>query len=114
MPASTFQKVLLTIGCLSLIHCAYSAAQHRSYLRLTEQEFDGLLPIDIIFQTIVSLLLVCYSGQNVAGEFAPIRADIQMRERTFETVDNCPSFYIFEHRAKSLSPYFAAALPDRD
>lgn len=114
MPATFLQKVLLTVGCLSLIHCAYSAAQHRSYLRLTEQEFTGLLPVDIIFQTLVSLLLICYSGQNVAGEFSPIRADIQMRERTFETVDNCPSFYVFEHRAKSLSPYFTTSHFDRD
>lgn len=71
-------RCLCVVGLVSLIHCAYSAAQHRSYLRLTEQEFTHL-PADILLQTIVSLLLVCYSAAYVAGEFLPIRADLQVR-----------------------------------
>uniref|UniRef100_A0A914VF30 Membrane magnesium transporter n=1 Tax=Plectus sambesii TaxID=2011161 RepID=A0A914VF30_9BILA len=106
---STLVRSLCFIGLISLIHCAYSAAQHRSYLRLTEQEFTRL-PADILLQTIVSLVLICYSAAHVAGDFLPIRADTQVRTKSWDTVGNCPSFYTFDHRAKSLSPYFAADL----
>lgn len=112
MPSSSYTKILLAVGAVSLIHCAYSAAQHRSYLRLTEQEFT-YLPLDIFVQTIISLFLVFYTGSGVAGEFQPIRADLAMRCRTFETVANCSSFYVFDHRAKALSPFFATGDFDR-
>merc|ERR1712071_442203 len=35
-------KYLLISGICLLLHAAYSAAQHRTYLRLTEQEFTSL------------------------------------------------------------------------
>ncbi len=74
--SSVFRSLLL-VGLLSLIHCAYSAAQHRFYLRLTGQTF-GALPLDIVIQTLISLLLVCYSAAQVAGDFRPIRIDQQV------------------------------------
>lgn len=107
MPASLFQKVLCLIGIVSLIHSAYSAAQHRSFLRLTEKDFLAL-PLDIIVQTLVSLLVILYSASGIAGQFMQIQADAEMRHKSFDTVGNCPSFYTFEHRAKSSSPYFGS------
>uniref|UniRef100_A0A915ISV4 Membrane magnesium transporter n=1 Tax=Romanomermis culicivorax TaxID=13658 RepID=A0A915ISV4_ROMCU len=108
MTASSATKFLLAVGAISLIHCGYSAAQHRSYLRLTEQEFLGL-PADIFLQTLLSLFFICYFGAGVAGDFQQIRADLTMRQRYFEHAANCPSFYTFDHRAKSLSPFFTTA-----
>lgn len=113
MPASLFQKVLCLIGIVSLIHSAYSAAQHRSFLRLTEKEFLAL-PLDIIIQSLASLVVILYSASGIAGQFMQIQADAEMRHKSFESVGNCPSFYIFEHRAKSLSPYFGSHFSDQE
>ncbi|KAL3995616.1 Squalene/phytoene synthase family protein [Acanthocheilonema viteae] len=100
-----FRGVCLA-GLISLLHCAYSAAQHRFYLRLTEQPFTRL-PLDIAVQTIVSLIAFVYSATCIAGEFQPIRSDLQNRAKSWDTVGNCPSFYTFDHRAKTLSPSYS-------
>ncbi|VDN87555.1 unnamed protein product [Brugia pahangi] len=73
---SIFRGICL-VGLISLLHCAYSAAQHRFYLRLTEQPFTQL-PLDIIVQTIVSLIAFLYSATCIAGEFQPVRSDLQV------------------------------------
>ncbi|VDK83483.1 unnamed protein product [Litomosoides sigmodontis] len=99
---SVFRGVCLA-GLVSLLHCAYSAAQHRFYLRLTEQPFTQL-PLDIALQTVVSLIAFVYSATYIAGEFQPIRSDLQNRTKSWDTVGNCPSFYTFDHRARTLSP----------
>ncbi|VDN03915.1 unnamed protein product [Thelazia callipaeda] len=95
------------VALISLLHCAYSAAQHRFYLRLTEQPFTHL-PLDITLQTILSLVAFIYSTTYIAGEFQPIRSDLQDRAKSWDTVGNCPSFYTFHHRAKTLSPLYRA------
>uniref|UniRef100_A0A8R1TII1 NADH dehydrogenase (Ubiquinone) complex I, assembly factor 6 n=1 Tax=Onchocerca volvulus TaxID=6282 RepID=A0A8R1TII1_ONCVO len=107
---SIFRGICLA-GLISLLHCAYSAAQHRFYLRLTEQPFTQL-PLDITVQTIVSLIAFIYSATFIAGEFQPIRSDLQNRTKSWDTVGNCPSFYTFDHRAKTLSPSYIDSLQD--
>ncbi|KAK0406844.1 hypothetical protein QR680_018840 [Steinernema hermaphroditum] len=62
-------KFICIASLLSLLHCAYSAAQHRFYLRLIEEPFTRL-PIDIVLQTLVSLIVLVYSAsyqQEVMG-----------------------------------------------
>jgi hypothetical protein len=44
---------------------------------LINQEFQRL-PVDILVQTVISLLVVCYSAAHVAGNFMQIRADSQV------------------------------------
>ncbi|TMS34260.1 hypothetical protein L596_001888 [Steinernema carpocapsae] len=100
-------KFICFASLLSLLHCAYSAAQHRFYLRLVEESFTRL-PIDIVLQTLISLLVLVYTASFVAGEFRPIRGDHQSGKKSWDTVGNCPSFYTFEHRGKTLSPAFGA------
>uniref|UniRef100_A0A915E3T0 PRELI/MSF1 domain-containing protein n=1 Tax=Ditylenchus dipsaci TaxID=166011 RepID=A0A915E3T0_9BILA len=104
----SFWKAACTLSLLSLVHCAYSAAQHRSYLRLTRLEFT-YLPSDIVVQTIISLVLTIFSASFVAGDFQQIRADLQANKKSWDTAWNCPSFYVFDHRAKCLSPRFDAS-----
>lgn len=72
--SQTSWKVISIVSLASLIHCAYSAAQHRSYLRLTEQEFTQL-PLDIVIQTFISLVVLIFATTFLAGEFQTIRAD---------------------------------------
>lgn len=98
---SSVDKFFVTVGLLALVHAAYSAAQHRAYLRLTEQEFTTL-PIDILLQTIVGLLLACIGIVRVVGHFREIRAVADMENRTWDTINVRASFYGFNHRGKML------------
>jgi len=86
---------------LSLVHCGLSAAQHRSYLRLSEQD-SSFLPADIIVQTLFSLLAAMWASLGVAGEFKQVRAAAQLEDKTFETVANCPNFYTFTGRDRTV------------
>ena len=97
---NSLTKVLCFCGILSLIHVAYSAAKHRSYLRLTEQEFT-MLPVDIIIQGLLSLYGTMYAVLLLTGEFKEIRANEGMENKSWETLKNRPSFYIFSHRSFS-------------
>uniref|UniRef100_A0A1I7SRK4 Secreted RxLR effector peptide protein n=1 Tax=Bursaphelenchus xylophilus TaxID=6326 RepID=A0A1I7SRK4_BURXY len=71
---STVWKALCVLSLVSLAHCAYSAAQHRSFLRLVQKEFTSL-PLDIVIQTFVSLLVAVFACAHIAGEFQYIRND---------------------------------------
>ncbi|XP_003707262.1 ER membrane protein complex subunit 5 [Megachile rotundata] len=106
MSATTVHKFITFIGLMSILHAAYSAAQHRTYLRITEQEFTTL-PIDILIQGIVSLFMVMYGVMYIAGDFKEIRAVVDLENKSWETLRNLPSFQIFNHRGRSLSPYYA-------
>lgn len=109
--AKSVFRLVCFAGLLSLLHCAYSAAQHRFYLRLTEQPFTQL-PADLILQTLVSLVAVIYGASYIAGDFLPVRSDLQNRSKSWDTVGNCPSFYVFDHRARALSPSYSAFSKD--
>ncbi|XP_013411864.1 membrane magnesium transporter 1 [Lingula anatina] len=99
--AWSVNNLFVIIGLVSLGHAAYSATQHRTYLRLTEQEFTWL-PADILAQCVLSLLLTCYGIVQVSGEFKDIRAAGELENKTWETLSNRPSFYTFNHRGKAL------------
>uniref|UniRef100_A0A224Y1L0 Membrane magnesium transporter n=1 Tax=Panstrongylus lignarius TaxID=156445 RepID=A0A224Y1L0_9HEMI len=98
----TTYKIITCVGLFLLLHSAYSAAQHRSYLRITGQEFTSL-PLDILIQGIASLFVTMYGIIYVAGDFKEIRATVALESKTWETQRNLPSFYIFNHRGKMLS-----------
>ncbi|XP_034176808.2 ER membrane protein complex subunit 5 [Osmia lignaria lignaria] len=106
MPTTTLHKFITFIGLMSILHAAYSAAQHRTYLRITEQEFTTL-PIDILIQGIVSLFMVMYGVMYIAGDFKEIRAVVDLENKSWETLRNLPSFQMFSHRGRSLSPYYS-------
>ncbi|KAG4072317.1 hypothetical protein HA402_004328 [Bradysia odoriphaga] len=106
MTMVAFNKLLLVIGFVFLIHAAYSAAQHRTYLRITEQE-STFLPFDILLQAITSLFLIIYSLLQVVGDFKEIRAAVDLQGKSWETLSNIPSFYTFNHRGKTLSAAYA-------
>lgn len=94
-------KTLVIFGLVALFHAAYSSAQHRAYLRLTEQEFAGL-PIDILLQSILGLVLTCCGIVRVVGDFREIKATAELEKKGWETLGNRPSFYMFNHRGKAL------------
>lgn len=103
--AVIWPKLAFVVGILSLFHAGYSAAQHRTYMRVTEQEFISL-PTDISVQGLLSLLLAMYGILHIAGEFKEIRANVQLENKSWETVGNRPTFYTFAHRGRALSPNY--------
>ncbi|XP_011306070.1 membrane magnesium transporter 1 [Fopius arisanus] len=103
MSATSTHKTLTALGFISILHAAYSAAQHRSYLRITEQEFTTL-PVDILIQGILSLFLVMYGVLYIAGDFKEIRAVVDLENKSWENTRNLPSFQLFHHRGRCLSP----------
>jgi len=94
-------KMLVCAGLLTLVHAAFSAAQHRSYIRVTEKEFT-FLPIDIFIQAVIGLMLTCYGIVHVVGEFREIKTSSDGSSKTWETLSNRPSFYNFSHRGRAL------------
>lgn len=97
----SIDKFFVTVGLLALLHAAYSAAQHRAYLRLNEQEFTTL-PLDILLQTVIGLMLACLGIVRVVGQFREIRAIADMEHRTWDTITMHSSFCGFNHRGKKL------------
>lgn len=45
-----------------------------------------------------------YGVMSVAGDFKEIRATVDLEVKSWETLRNLPSFYVFNHRGKALSP----------
>ncbi|NXW68119.1 MMGT1 protein, partial [Hirundo rustica] len=73
----------------------------RSYMRLTEKE-DETLPIDIVLQTLMAFAVTCYGIAHIAGEFKDMDATSELKNKTFDTLRNHPSFYVFNHRGRVL------------
>ena len=106
-------KLLLTIGLVGLCHAAYSATQHRNYLRLTESKDtlgqhyyfinQRLPPLDILLQTVLSLALTCAALVPLVARFRPIRVASDWETKTWFNCGNRVSFYSFNHRGQHLS-----------
>ncbi|KAL3282636.1 hypothetical protein HHI36_005811 [Cryptolaemus montrouzieri] len=105
MSGGIFYRILVIVGFVSLFHSAYSAAQHRSYLRLNELDFLGL-PLDISIQAIFSLYLIVYGVLQVSGKFKEIKASAELDNKSWGTFRNIPSFYTFSHRGKAFSQFY--------
>uniref|UniRef100_A0A452TY39 Membrane magnesium transporter 1 n=1 Tax=Ursus maritimus TaxID=29073 RepID=A0A452TY39_URSMA len=73
----------------------------RSYMRLTEKE-DESVPIDIVLQTLLAFAVTCYGIVHIAGEFKDMDATSELKNKTFDTLRNHPSFYVFNHRGRVL------------
>jgi len=94
-------KLILTTGLIGLCHAAYSATQHRNYLRLIENEFTQL-PVDILIQTLLCLFLCCYGIIILSTKFKPIQITSEWENKTWDNIANRTSFYSFNHRGKYL------------
>lgn len=99
--ASLFDKFLVAVGLIALVHAAYSAAQHRAYLRLTEKEFTTL-PSDVLIQTLSGLIVACYGIVRVVGRFKEIRPIADLEGRTWDSMSTHVAFYNLNHRGKRL------------
>ncbi|KAF6029770.1 MMGT1 [Bugula neritina] len=90
------------IGILLSLHAAYSAAQHRTYLRITEREYQ-MLPVDVLIQTALSLILTCCGVIILKiANLKEIRANADTEHKTWETFGNRSNFYVFNHRGRVI------------
>ncbi|CUT99654.1 magnesium transporter [Echinococcus multilocularis] len=71
-------RCLVIFGLVTLVHAAYSAIQHRTYLKLTGVHFD-YLPPDIFWQTIIGLAITIAGVIRVAGDFSLINTTTDPR-----------------------------------
>ncbi len=77
---------------------------------------EGLsIPLDITIQTLVGLFLAMVAVLNIAGDFREIRASVELSAKSWETAGNRPSFYVYNHRGRSLHPEYdpAVAYPNK-
>ena len=103
----SFVRGLLFVAIATLFHAAYSVAEWRSLTRSS----DGLpIPLDITVQTCFGLFLAMVSVLYIAGEFREIRASVELSAKSWETMSNRPSFYVYNHRGKSLHPSYDPTL----
>ncbi|KAG9478388.1 hypothetical protein GDO78_013411, partial [Eleutherodactylus coqui] len=99
--ASSIWKGLVGVGLFALAHAAFSAAQRKSRARvvLTASVF---VPLQIVLQTLLAFVVACYGIVHVAGEFKDMDATSELKNKTFDTLRNHPSFYIFNHRGRIM------------
>ncbi|CAG0884360.1 unnamed protein product [Darwinula stevensoni] len=56
----------------------------------------------VIIQALISLLVTMYGVVCISGDLREIRATEELKSKTWETLDNRPNFYCFNHRGQSL------------
>lgn len=66
--------------------------------------------LQILIQGIASLFIVMYGVMYIAGDFKEIRAVVDLENKSWETLRNLPSFQVFNHRGRSLSPEYISGL----
>ncbi|CAI8021491.1 Membrane magnesium transporter 2 [Geodia barretti] len=98
-----FSKLFLFLGLLLIFHAAYSAVQHRSFLKLAEEEYTGL-PSDIGAECLLASVLMCVGVVTMVGRFRDIKLTTELNKRTYEMSSNRDAFMTFNHRGHSLYP----------
>ncbi|UYV73178.1 MMGT1 [Cordylochernes scorpioides] len=78
--------------------------QRLIYLEHIMRENDLMLRKIIVLQCLGSLLMTIYSVLHLSGDFKEIRATVELENKSYETFNNRPSFYVFNHRGRTLSP----------
>ncbi|VDO06345.1 unnamed protein product [Rodentolepis nana] len=82
----TVGRLLVFLGLIILTHAAYSAIQHRTYLKLTGTQYDSL-PADIFWQTIFGFIITIIGVVRVAGDFSLISSSTDPRNRSWDSFD---------------------------
>ncbi|KAI2802306.1 hypothetical protein RDWZM_010275 [Blomia tropicalis] len=106
-----YLRTLVHVGLVSLIHAAFSAAQHKSYRRIVRVEVQTdmsvasvptNLPLDIVIQALISCFVVLTALVADSGHFKAIRTLDDHNRKPQCTFDNLPSLYVFSHRGRML------------
>eukprot|EP01135_Chromosphaera_perkinsii_P003080 Nk52_evm27s234 gene=Nk52_evmTU27s234 len=95
-------KTLAVIGFVSLLHAGYSAVQDRTYLKLIGEDTGAGLPSDIVFQTLISLIVAIVGIVGWSGDFRDIRAHAKHHGVTSQNLTTSSSFATYNHRGRNL------------
>ena len=81
------------------VNVSHSTILEMIFVDMHFRNTEGLpIPLDITIQTFVGLILAMIAVLNIAGDFKEIRASVEMSAKSWETVSNRPSFYVYNHR----------------
>ncbi|RDD47655.1 Membrane magnesium transporter 1-B [Trichoplax sp. H2] len=97
----TVARFLILFGILGVFHSAYSAVQHRTYAKLTEQNVANT-PIDILVECLTGFIVCTIGVVIISGSFREISATAELNDRPSENFTNRQSFYTFNHRGQIL------------
>nr|DBA20915.1 TPA: hypothetical protein GDO54_017650 [Pyxicephalus adspersus] len=99
--ASSIWKGLVGVGLFALAHAAFSAAQRKSGCGYPVQD-SSYTCLQIVLQTLLAFVVACYGIVHIAGEFKDMDATSELKNKTFDTLRNHPSFYVFNHRGRVM------------
>jgi len=104
-----FSRFCIFFGFLLLFHSGYSAVQHKTYLKLTEQPFVGL-PHDITIECIIGTILCVIGGVLASESPQSIQVTNEFSKKTFDDINTRPDFIIFQHRGRSFLQHYLQEL----
>ncbi|XP_078445542.1 membrane magnesium transporter-like protein [Wolffia australiana] len=87
------------LGCIILVHAAYSTIQYRGVLKIIEEEFRGP-PINVVIELLVGLALSVWAGLSAPGKFLSILPDSD--ENRMVSLPANFDFIIFNHRGRAV------------
>ena len=73
MSSLSGNSILTTVGCLLIIHSAYSCLHYRSLALVADLPDTSSPPIDVIIEVIIGFV-TCLVGQLMCGSFHRVRS----------------------------------------
>jgi len=101
----SFSRFCIFFGILLLFHSGYSAVQHKTYIKLTEQPFVGL-PLDITIECIIGTVLCVIGGVFTLDSPQSIQVVNEFSNKTFDDLNTRQDFIIFQHRGRSFLQHY--------
>uniref|UniRef100_A0ABI0P053 Membrane magnesium transporter 1 n=1 Tax=Bos taurus TaxID=9913 RepID=A0ABI0P053_BOVIN len=83
----------------SLVGCCLWGRTESDTTEVTQQQQQQQW---IVLQTLLAFAVTCYGIVHIAGEFKDMDATSELKNKTFDTLRNHPSFYVFNHRGRVL------------
>ncbi|KAL7749666.1 hypothetical protein RI367_004894 [Sorochytrium milnesiophthora] len=94
-------RSIYLLGVVLLLHSAYSALEHISYLKAVDKTGEGLTT-DIKVEAVVAMLL-CFVGiVQVADPLQNISLEAELKRKSLESLESRQGFHAFGHRGKYL------------
>ncbi|KDQ19632.1 hypothetical protein BOTBODRAFT_28199 [Botryobasidium botryosum FD-172 SS1] len=98
---SVLGRSLLALSTLILFHAAYSAYEHLTFLKAINRP-DESLPKDIVFESLLALLLFTFGAVFNAPPLKEITWASEMSKRSIDEMDSRLGFMSVNHRGKML------------
>ncbi|KAG2128570.1 magnesium transporter [Suillus clintonianus] len=94
-------KLFLTLATFALLHAAYSTYEHLSLLKALGKP-EGSLPLDIVYESILALILGLLGASLNAPPLKDITWASEMKKRTIDGMDSRLGFAHYKSRGNFL------------